>query len=379
MAAMQKKQAAKVSTAIAVAAQAYRLPERKDDGRLLLQVTPAGEFRAAHDSRPEDAPAWRIDAEIARRVIERFSKRKTPAVIDYEHQTLHKEKNGQPAPAAGRMHELRWVEGEGLFAEATLTAKAEQHVKDGEYLYFSPVFEYAAGTGEVLNVRMGALTNDPAIDGMEALSLTAAATARFVQPQESTMNPLLKAVLAKLGLPETTTEDAAIAALNSVDLTALQAQGKVAAAALTALKLKPDATPDAVTAALTALSSSAKQGNPDPAKYVPVEVVNELKASVAALTSKQLEREIDDLVKPALEDGRLLPAQEAWARDLGKTSIAQLTSYLATAQPIAALTGTQTGGRFQQKREDGMTEDEVKIVAACGLTPEAYLKANPKA
>lgn len=47
-----------------------------------------------------EVPAWRINQAIATRVIERFNARANPAVVDYEHQTLHKETNGQPAPAA---------------------------------------------------------------------------------------------------------------------------------------------------------------------------------------------------------------------------------------------------------------------------------------
>ena len=45
-----------------------------------------------------NVPSWRINAAIASAVMERFN---GPRVIDYEHQTLHKEANGQPAPAAG--------------------------------------------------------------------------------------------------------------------------------------------------------------------------------------------------------------------------------------------------------------------------------------
>ena len=67
-------------------------------------------------------------------------------------------------------------------------------------------------------ICMGALTNDPGISGMQPLSLVAAASAAFLPqpPQEPSVNPLLKALLAALGLPETTAEPAAIAALTPV-------------------------------------------------------------------------------------------------------------------------------------------------------------------
>lgn len=140
------------------------------DGRVLLQVTPAQDFTPA-DGRTMDVPAWRMNSTIAARVIAAFSTQQ-PSVIDYEHQTLHKEKNGQPAPAAGWIHALRWIEGKGLHALAELTEKARQQIKAGEYRYFSPVIQYSTKTGEVTKLLMGALTNNPAIHGMAAISVS---------------------------------------------------------------------------------------------------------------------------------------------------------------------------------------------------------------
>ena len=138
------------------------------DGRVLVQVTPAQDFTPA-DGRTMDVPAWRMNSTIAARVIAAFSTQQ-PAVIDYEHQTLKAEKNGQPAPAAGWMHALRWIEGKGLHALAELTERAKEQIKAGEYRYFSPVIQYSTKTGEITRLLMGALTNNPAIHGMAAIS-----------------------------------------------------------------------------------------------------------------------------------------------------------------------------------------------------------------
>lgn len=373
--------AAPLAVAVCFAAQPLGAQAADAAGRLLLQITPAGDFLPS-DGRAMDVPAWRINAQIAGRVIAATAAHRQPPVIDYEHQTLHKEANGQPAPAAGWMHALRWVEGKGLYAEVELTARAKELVAAGEYRYFSPVFEYSRNSGEVVRVLMGALTNNPAIHGMDAVTLQAAATARFApaaltaQPktpnQEKPMN-LLQTLLAALGLPENTTEAAAIAAC-----TAYKAQADAARAALA---LGQDATAETVTAACTALSAKANATSaaPDPAKYVPVAVVEELRTSVAALTAAQNQRAVDDLVAPALQDGRLLPAQEAWARDLGASNMAALTSYLQTAKPIAALTGTQTGGQPPAggaAAEAGLSADELAVAAACGITADQFAKAK---
>ncbi len=371
--------AAANAVAIAVCAFSLAAEPAQADGMTLLQVTPAGYFTPS-DGRDMDVAAWHIDATGAQRVIERFRASKLPPVIDYEHQTLHKEKNGQPAPAAGWIRDLRWIEGRGLFAAAELTSRAKGEIEDKQYLYFSPVFAYHEDTGEVMAILMGAFTNNPAIHGMDAMSLTAAATAAFVPstPQENPVNPLLKALLASLGLPETTTEANAITALTALGpLTDVATARAQAAAARKALQLGDDATGDAVVAACTSLRTSGT-GAPDPSKYVPIGVVDDLRTSVVALTARIHQTDLDKVVGDALASGKLPPAMEEWARDLGKTNIAALTGYLEKAQPIAALSSTQTRGKQVDPKDaaHGLTEDEIKVAAATGLTPEQFAKAK---
>ena len=221
---------------------------------------------------------------------------------------------------------------------------------------------------------MGALTNNPAIHGMQAVDLTAAATARFnpTHPQETDVT-LLQKLLAALGLPADTTEEAALAAC-----AARRAQ---ADAALTGLKLQADANADAIVAACNATAAViATPATPDPAKFVPIEALQEMQAGMATLSAKVQAREVDDLVAPALADGRLLPAQEVWARELGKANIAALKQYLDSAQPIAALAGTQTAGQAPAGLDQhGLSADERAVAAACGLTPEQYASGRAAA
>ena len=364
--------------AIAVAACAFAAGAPEDAGaaRVLLQLLPAQDF-APSDGRAMDVAAWRINAGIAKQLIAAFNAQQPP-VIDYEHQTLHKEQNGHPAPAAGWIHGLRWIDGRGLFAVAELTERARSLIAAGEYRYFSPVFEYARQSGDITRIVMGALTNHPAIAGMQALSLQAAASARLgagsppvSDPLEiDPMNELLKKLLAALGLPEGTSEDDALAAAKT-----LAAQ---AGAARTELELPEGADAPAVAAACARLRSLA----PDPAQYVPVAAVSALQAQVAALSAQARTRTVDDLVAPALKDGRLLPAMEAWARELGAKDMAALSAFLATAQPLAALTGTQTGGKSPAAgagagagaNPHGLSDAQLSVAAACGMTPEDYAR-----
>lgn len=178
---------------------------------------------------------------------------------------------------------------------------------------------------------------------------------------------LLKALLAVLGLPDSTTEQAA--------LTAVQTHKDVAEAARTALVLKAEDGATAVAAACSALTTKV----PDPAKFVPVETVTVMQSQLAALTAQAQAAEVDKLIQPALADGRLLPAMEPWARDLGKTNMAALTAYLQTAQPVAALASTQTGGKAPAALATGahgLSQDELAACSAMGVDPEAFAKTK---
>lgn len=284
-----------------------------------VQMLPAGTFRAT-DGRPAEVPAWKMDARIAANVIRKARLRASRLVIDFEHQSLMVAANGQPAPAAGWFKTLLWREGAGLFAtDIEWTARAKQMIEAGEYRYLSPVFSYDAETGEVLEMLMAAVTNVPALDGMAELALRAAA--KFDLNHEDDMNDTLKKLLAGLGIAETATEADALGAI-------------------AALKEKAGRT-DALTTEVAAL----KAQTPDPARYVPVAAMKELQTQVTALTAATNQRDLDELIAKALADAKLLPAQEKWARDLGKTNIAALKDYVASAQAIPALMGTQSGGR----------------------------------
>ncbi|MBK1614990.1 hypothetical protein CKO44_16090 [Rubrivivax gelatinosus] len=364
---MQRRTALSAALGLALAACAFSLPATAGD-EIELQVTPAGHFKPS-DGRELPVDAWHIDAAIASRVIDRFKSRKTQLVIDYEHQTLKKEENGQPAPAAAWFKSLEWRDGEagGLWATVSLTARAKAAIDAHEYRYFSPVFTFDPRTGDVVEVVMGALTNYPAIDGMEPLALRAAATFGLTghHTQEPAVAKLLSAVCMALSLPAATTEDQAVTAIQALKA----GTGDPLKDVRTALGLQAEADGTAIVAACTAL----KANQVDPAKFVPLAVVEQVKGALAALSAKLQGDEISKLVEAGLAEGKLLPAQEAWARDLGKTNLAALTSYLATAQPIAALTSTQTGGRGPGAKNDkGLTADEMAVCSAMGLTPEQF-------
>lgn len=362
-----------IAHAIALAACVFTLPA-VDEHQLVveMQLTPAGRFRPS-DNRPMPVDAWHINAAVAARVIERFGARANDPVLDYEHQTLNTETNGQPAPAAGWIKDLVWHEGRGLFAVVELTQRAHGLIAGKEYRYVSPVFQFDKATGDIVSIEMAAITNNPAIDGMEPLALRAAATFGAFDPQtekESPVNKIHLAICTALGIAATSGEDAVIAAANA----AIDERNKLR----DALGVKSDAAAVDAIAACTAL----RNAKPDPTQFVPLAQFEIVKTELAALTKKNTEAEVTGLVERGLQEGRLLAAQKDWAMELGRTSVASLTKYLESTQPIAALSGMQTQGKKPDGEGNGahgLTDVELAVCTSTGVEPAAFAAAKKAA
>lgn len=317
-------------------------------------LIPDGEFRASDGSgRPEGVDFWRLTPGGAILVLRRAQSRAAKMVVDYEHQTLNKTENGQPAPAAGRIDRasLRYEPGVGILGVIEWTPRAAEMIAAGEYAYLSPVFLWHPETGEVLALHSVALTNDPGLDLPPVAALTALTD--FSTREEEPQMTLLQKLLASLGLADTTAEADALTAV-------------------AALKAKADQV-DGLQSQLAALSAA----KPDPAKFVPLETMQALQGQVAALTAQVNGDKVTQVVEAALTAGKLLPAQKDWALDLGKKDLAALTSYLEKTPAIVALAGTQTQGKDPAGSGGGdakLTDAEVAVCKAMGLSHEDFLK-----
>ncbi len=112
-----------------------------------------------------------VDEEAAQLVIEAFAAHGTDLPIDYEHQTL----GGQYAAPDGQAPAAAWIKGitaepgTGLFAEIEWTNKAKERVIAKEYRYLSPVALIRKSDRKLVAVHSAALTNKPAIVGMEPI------------------------------------------------------------------------------------------------------------------------------------------------------------------------------------------------------------------
>lgn len=339
-----------------------------------VMVMPDGYFNS-HDGRPFDVPgnAWLLDQAAYELLKSTASTRTNDYHFDYEHQTLHAEENGKPAPASGWFNpsDLEYVPGEGLYAlNVRWTPSARAHLKNDEYRFISPVFHYDKQTGRPTKLRHFALTNDPAVDGMDKVAVLKSQT----NPEngETTMNAAQK-LLSLLGI--TVDGDK----ITDTDYTQ-------ATTALTALKAKADEAETLTNQLSNANDAVAalKANSPNEvnlAKYVPVETYNALHTQMVALKSTSATQTVDQEVSKAKQDGRIIASEEEYLTSLGnQQGIAALKAVLDARSPIASLTAQQTTHAPKPESDkDGLaalTAEDKYAADQLGMSHATYAKAK---
>ena len=312
-----------------------------------------------------------MTADIAARLIEGVRALCQDVLIDYEHNQLRKMQQDIALPpealaAAGWFNadEMLWRENEGLFIKPRWTPAALQRIDAGEFGYLSAVFPYAAN-GEVLALRMAALTNDPGATGMRRLVALAAELDTPTQPEKKPMNEKIRQLLARLGidLPENgeITDEQATAALSAFDAVKAEA-GKVAA----------------LSAGLESAKSAPAAGAVDLTKYVPVETYNALRTQLADVSGQHSTATLSAVLDAAEREGRIFKSEREYLEKLGgQIGVAALSAQLEQKQPIAALTAMQTtttpGVQTKKERIAALSADEKAAAKALGMTDTEYL------
>ena len=346
-----------------------------------VQLLPAGEF-AARDGRPGLGKTWKLSDTQGRVVAAQLAAlaARSKFVFDYDHQTIRAEQNGQPAPAAGWATRFEWRDGEGLFATDTRwTAAASAAIEAGEFLYVSPVITFD-DAGFVTGVLMAAITNYPALTGMEPIGrdLAAHLSAQFSTPQQPPESEvtLLAALIAAFGLKADANETEALNAVTALKAEAGALTDKagqptaLSGALVTALGLKPGADEAAALQAVITLKGGDAAA---------LSAITALQAQVAALSAQHTGNQVEALVAQGLTDGRLLPALKDWATQLGKKDLTALQGFLATAPKLLPGAGGQTNG-FEPGADGvvALTAETKKTLTLMGVTEEAWLKQYGK-
>lgn len=319
-----------------------------------IRLIPAGEFRS-HDGRPAECAAYVMTAEDGARIAAATAAAQRSRVIDYEHATLHAKTSGIKAPAAGWFKDLEW-RADGLWATGVdWTALAVQEIADKAYRYISPVFSYDKTSGRVQNLFHAALTNDPGLDGLGDLAaLAALLLPQPNNPQETSVNETLKKLLAALGLQDTATEAEALSALDALKTNVATLTAQVATSQL-----------------------------PDPARFVPVATLTAMQGEYAtlqgrltALSAEVNTGKLDKVIAEGLAAGKLTPATEGWARELGQANLTSLTTYLAAAPVVLAPGATQTNGKGPESGTAALSAIEQEVCDKMAIQLDAYRKTN---
>ncbi|MGI2182433.1 phage protease [Shewanella oncorhynchi] len=345
-----------------------------------IQALPDGHF-AAVDGRPDDVAGgkWLMDSVAFAALRANTPHKAGDLVIDYEHQTLNKEKNGQPAPAAGwfNIDDVQYRQGQGLFIKPRFTDNAIAYLTAKEYKYFSLVFGYDTSTGRPQFIHSAALTNRPGVDGMLPLASLAALAALNTslnpyEPIQSTdteelhVNPLLRKILAALGveIPD--------------DVTALTAEQEVAAlSALNTLTTAANSV-DGLKQQLTALSATSP--SVDLSQYVPAATVAALRAQLVALTAENGVLTVEQTVKAAIDEGKAFECERDYLTKLGQQSMVALTANLGERVAIAALTAKQTTTvpdpiKDKETKLAALSADQIKMADSWGMSHADFAKA----
>jgi phage I-like protein len=165
-----------------------------------VHLLPAGELRTG-DGR---GPYRVVDAaEVIAGSLQAFG---DAGVIDENHATDLAAPRGEAAPARGWIKELQ-ARADGIWGRVEWTAAGRRLVQGRAYRGISPVIQHTKD-GRVTAILRASLVNRPNLRGLTALH------------QENDMD-LLARLLTALGLPATTTEAAALAAVTTLHAEAL--------------------------------------------------------------------------------------------------------------------------------------------------------------
>lgn len=316
--------------------------------------------------RGRDGREWKVTDPQA--VVAASAARGLDAVIDYEHQTDLAEKNGQPAPAAGWIKEFQ-VRADGIWGRVDWTAQGAERIRAKEYRYLSPTFVHRK-SGEVVAILRAALTNAP------DLFLTALAT----EQDDDSMEELLKALRAALGLPETATQETALAKVGDlVKSAATAASAETAlAAARQALGLADDADAKAIETAIA--TAKAAKVDPDPKAFVPraefERVSTQLAGLEKSLTADKATAAAEKAaaaVEKAMCDRKIAPASKDWAIGYATKDPDGFAAYCKAAPAVIA-----PGGGLERKPKAGdpLSEEEKAMCRQLGLDEAAFLKSR---
>lgn len=317
-----------------------------------FQLLPLGEIELA------DGPTFVVDREAVEAIIRAFDERGVDMVIDYEHQT----EGGRfaspdgTAPAAGWIKALEDRGPDGLWAVVEWTDRARRYLAAREYRYFSPVF-LAGRDGRIMELLRVGLTNSPRINRLRPLIAK--------RTKEDRTMDLVKVLAKELGLSEDAGGEAVVEAVRALRTSQnAKDDAEVVVACkevLEALELPETADKSEVVASIHALRQK-----PD------------LTEEVASLKRRLAERERDELVAAAMQEGKITPAQKEWAERYAMEDPEGFRIFISKAPVVVPLDGIRLPKDGADGGGAGPDDVQMHINRLLGIDDETWNKYNRK-
>lgn len=307
-----------------------------------VELTPPGEFFGRDGRGP-----YRSDVES---ILDAFHAMGMPLPIDYEHQSSQATKNGQPAPAAGWVHELQSREGGAIWGRVEWTARGGKMVADHEYRYLSPEFMHLQD-GTVVALASAGLTNKPNLY-LTALNRQAdgdgASTSTHMR---KAMDELIERLRYMLNLPVTSTPEEIAGHLQRL-------MDQLQAPATAAMRQQLGLAANAGLAELITAAHGRLGAEPDPARYVRRAEHDAVAGELAAMKLERAEHAVQQAVEGAMREGRLLPTQKDWAVAYCRQDPAGFGKWREAAPVVAPLGEVATHARAAGPNGDGITSQQ---------------------
>jgi len=272
--------------------------------------------------------------------------------IDYDHATDFAAPNGQPAPAAGWIKELKLHAG-SIWGRVEWTSDGADAIRTREYRYISPVFQFARD-GAVVRLLRAGLTNNP------NLYLTAICAAN---DEEGAMDSILLAQLREmLGTGDDATADDVLARIRELLAGADDDDDNDSG--------NGDDSDDG--------SDVAISRGADPARYVAMAQFQRTLTELNQLRAERGRERAENSVDAALRSGKLIPAQREWAVSYCQADSRGFAQFIGRQPAILGPGRDHESPREQAPRraKELLTPAETAICSALGVRPEDFRKRS---
>lgn len=329
-----------------------------------------------------------FDEEASSSVMAEYESHGVDLSIDYDHAAVGN--SGARVVAAG-WFKLELREGDLWATDVKWTPDGAEHLRKGEYRYFSPLFNFDPETGRIQKIVNSALTNTPALFQIPALVAASATALEDDMPDD--FEEKLKKALAEI--------DKLKAKLEEKDEELKSLKSKASSVALSAtVGLSSSASSDEVRSTVAALVTFRKEVTAISGKDTPEAALGALTAmKERAAEADALRRRADEAETAALsaefgkhldtlsttgEDGKFLPPAarekaEALAMDLGggkltKAGVEKAKSYVAGM----LVPGTPTGGTKAKGGTVTLSTQEVFVARRLGIPEKDWQERETK-